>query len=521
MVVKQLLENMMDITTGILFTDQYQLTMAQLYFKLGWHEKIVQFEHHFREYPSYGAHKAGFCINAGLETLYKWMSRVHFGDKEIELLAGQRDSQGGKVFHDDFWDYLRIHGNFDGLTLSAIPEGRVVHPYIPLTVVRGPIIMAQILETALLNKLNFQTLIATKAARIKLAAHGQLCLEFGLRRGHDLGGNAGARAALIGGADFTSNVGLSHSLGLPPKGTHAHSLIQLFLSMGYSELDAFRAYADLYPNNCILLVDTINTLESGIPNAIKVFEEISKKGYHSHGIRIDSGDLAYLCIEASNMLDKAGFEKASIVLSNDLDELTIWQIISQIEDESKKTGMDANKIVKRLVYGVGTKLITSWGSPALGGVYKLTAVQDGGIWKPTIKASENIQKSPNPGLKEVWRIYDKRGKASADVISEESERLFDAESIDLFHPIDFSKFRKVNKSKVSHSELLLQPIANNGELRYQFPSLYEIREQRDKDIQKLDAGVLRLINPHVYHVSLTEKLFQTKRDMLQSIQPKV
>ena len=202
------------------------------------------------------------------------MEEARFGDQEIELLASQKDSQGEPVFQRDFLDYLKQQGNFDSLTLQAVPEGRVVHPHIPWTIVRGPIIMAQILETALLNKLNFQTLIATKAARIKRAAHGQLCLEFGLRRGQDHGGNAGARAALIGGADFTSNVGLSHSLGLPPKGTHAHSLIQLFLSMGQSELEAFQAYADLYPTNCILLVDTINTLESGIPNAIKVFENL-------------------------------------------------------------------------------------------------------------------------------------------------------------------------------------------------------------------------------------------------------
>ena len=508
----------MDTTTGILFTDQYQLTMAQLYFRLGWHEKEVQFEHYFRDYPDYGAHKAGFCVNAGLEWFYDWMKEARFGEQELALLASQRDIKGRRVFQDDFLDYLRKNGAFDSLSLQAIPEGRVVHPFVPLTVVRGPIIMAQIIETALLNKLNFQTLIAAKAARIKMAAHGQLCLEFGLRRGHDLGANAAARGALIGGADFTSNVGLSHRMSLPPKGTHAHSLVQLFLAMGYNELDAFRAFADLYPDNCILLVDTINTLESGIPNAITVFEEMRKKGCKPLGIRIDSGDLAFLCIEATKMLDKAGFEETSIVLSNDLDELTIWQIISQIEDEAPKSGLDADKIIKRLVYGVGTKLITSWGASALGGVYKLTAVFDAGEWKPTIKASENMQKSPNPGIKQVWRIYDHRAKASADVIAHIDEDILSHDRIRLFHPTDFSKYRTLNRQKISSVESLLRTIVKEGALVYDFPSLNDIRKLRDADIEKLDAGVLRLINPHVYHVSLTEKLFNMKRLLLQRIQ---
>jgi len=507
-----------DTTTGILFTDQYQLTMAQLYFKLGWHEKPVQFEHYFREYPNYGAHKAGFCINAGLQDLLKWMQQARFGDNELALLQSQRDSNNKPLFQADFLDYLRRNGSFEALSMHAIPEGRVIHPHMPLTIVRGPVIMAQILETALLNKLNFQTLIATKAARIKMAARSQLVLEFGLRRGHDLGANAGTRAALIGGADFTSNVGQSHEMGLAPKGTHAHSMVQLFLSMGYSELDAFRAFADLYPDNCVLLVDTINTLESGIPNAITVFKELRKKGFSPMGIRIDSGDLAFLCIEAAKLLDSAGFEEAPIVLSNDLDELTIWQITSQIEDEAAKSGIDADKIIKRLVYGVGTKLITSWGAPALGGVYKLTAVFDAGKWKPTIKASENLQKSPNPGIKQVWRVYDNRGKAGADVIALENENLLDYESVRLYHPTDFSKSRRLERQKISSLEPLHTSIMENGKGVYKNPSLQEIRELRDADLKRLDSGVRRLINPHVYHVSLTEKLFKLKQSLLQHIQ---
>ena len=238
--------------------------------------------------------------------------------------------------------------------------------------------MAQVLETSLLNHLNYQILIATKASRIKDIGRGQVMMEFGVRRAQDRGANAGVRAALIGGADFSSNVGMSAVLGYPPKGTHAHSMVQLFLALGMSELDAFRAYAEVYPDDCLLLVDTINTLESGIPNAIKVFEELHRKGHEPVGIRLDSGDLAYLSIQAAKMLDEAGFELTKIVISNNLDELIIWQILTQILEEAPRYNVDPNQLVKRLIYGVGTRLITSWGEPALGGVYKLVAVCDEG-----------------------------------------------------------------------------------------------------------------------------------------------
>jgi nicotinate phosphoribosyltransferase len=253
------------IAEGILFTDFYQLTMAQLYFRAGLHEKTVQFDHFFRSYPDYGVHQAGYCVNAGLEWLLDWMQNAHFGTADIEYLRGQTSRSGKRLFEDDFLAWLGANGTFSGLTLRAIPEGRVVHPNVPLTVVQGPMVQAQLLETALLNQLNYQTLIATKAARMQRSGRGQLLMEFGLRRGHDRGANAGARAALIGGADFTSNVGISRVLGFAPKGTHAHSMVQVFMALGMGELAAFRAYADLYPDDCLLLVDTIDTLESGIP----------------------------------------------------------------------------------------------------------------------------------------------------------------------------------------------------------------------------------------------------------------
>lgn len=350
-----------DTAEGILYTDQYQLTMAQLYFRLGLHERSAQFDYFYRRNPDYGAHQAGYCINAGLEWLVDWMRAAQFRAQDIDALRHQTDESGARIFADDFLDYLSAHGNFDGISLRAIPEGRVVHPNVPLAIVQGPLGMAQILESSLLNHLNYPILVATKAERMHQSGHGRLLLEFGLRRGQERGGNAGARAALIGGADFSSNVGLSQAVGFPPKGTHAHSMVQVCMTLGMGELGAFRAYADVYPNNCLLLVDTINTLESGVPNAIRVFQELRAKGFKPVGIRLDSGDLAYLSIQAARMLDAAGFPDTIIVLSNDLDELVIWQITTQIQAEAPRYGVDADALLKRLGYGVGTRLITSWG----------------------------------------------------------------------------------------------------------------------------------------------------------------
>lgn len=502
---------------GILFTDQYQLSMAQLYYRMGLHEKQVQFDHFFRDYPDYGAHKAGYCINAGLEWLLDWMQDAHFRDQDIEYLRQQTGRLGTRMFADDFLAWLRAHGNFAGLSMRAIPEGRVVHPNVPLTIVQGPLAMAQILETSLLNHLNYQTLVATKAARIRDVGRGRLLLEFGLRRGHGKGANAGARAALIGGADFTSNVGISHVLGYPPKGTHAHSMVQVFIALGGSELDAFRAYADVYPDDCLLLVDTINTLESGVPNAIKVFEELRRRGHEPVGIRLDSGDLAYLSIQAAKMLDAAGFPQTSIVLSNDLDELAIWQIITQISQEAPRYGLDPDHLIKRLVYGVGTRLITSHGQPALGGVYKLVAVRNHGKWMPAIKISETPHKTPNPGYKRVWRIYDARGKATADLLSLEDEDPTTMERLVLRHPSDHTKHRVVRREEITQIEPLLVEVLREGRLVYDLPSIEEIRRCREADIERLDPGVRRLVNPHIYHVSLTQRLWDLKQALIESV----
>lgn len=505
------------ITSGILFTDQYQIVMAQLYFKNNLHEKVAQFDHFFRSYPDYGSHKAGYCINAGLEWFVDWMQDARFGEEEIEFLRNHKNSEGGNVYHDDFLEWLKSNGNFESLSLKSIPEGRVVHPHEPLNVIQGPMAMAQIIETAMLNKLNYHTLIATKASRIKEMGRKKLLLEFGTRRGQDEGANAGVRAALIGGADFSSNVGVSYTLGYTPKGTHAHSMVQMFLALGMTELDSFEAFADLYPDNCILLVDTINTLESGIPNAIKVFKKLKKKGHKPVGIRLDSGDLAYLSIEAAKLLNKDGFEDVGIVLSNELDEMNIWQIITQITLEAPKEGLDPDKIIERLIYGVGTRLITSAGDPALGGVCKLVALEEKNDWIPAIKISETPEKIPVPGNKQVWRIYGKNNNATADLIGFEDEKPESENELILRHPFQAGKSRKITNEECTRIDTLLVDVVKEGEIKYDFPSIDEIRKVREDDLDRLNSGVKRLINPHHYHVSLSQKMFDKKQELINKM----
>jgi len=505
------------IAEGILYTDQYQLSMAQLYYRMGLHEKQAQFDYFFRSYPDYGSHQAGYCINAGLEWLMDWMTESRFGKTEIEYLRGQRSSTGKPLFGDDFLGWLADSGNFESISILAVPEGRVVHPNTPVAVVTGGLAMSQILETPLLNLMTYQTLIATKAARIKESTQGQLLLEFGLRRSQERAALAGARAALIGGADFSSNVGISHVLGYPPKGTHAHSMVQVFIALHGSEIDAFRAYSEVYPDDCILLVDTINTLGSGVPNAIKVFEELRQKGHKPAGIRLDSGDLAYLSIHAARQLNAAGFPDVTIVLSNNLDELAIWQIITQIRHEAPRYGLDADDLIRRLAYGVGTGLITSRGAGALDGVYKLVAVEEDGGWVPAIKISENPQKTLTPGDKRLWRVYDMRGRATADLLALHGEEVESSKSLTLRHPTLHSIHRTLCAEEIDRIEPLLEQVYLEGKQVYETPSIEEMRELRAADIKKLDPGVRRMVNPHVYHVSLTQKLWDLKQSMIDKL----
>jgi len=501
---------------GMLYTDQYQFSMAQLYYRMGLHEKEAQFDHFFRGYPDYGSHKAGYCINAGLEWLLDWMEEAHFREQDIACLGSQTGRTGERTFSDDFLRWLKDYGTFAGITMRAIPEGRVVHPNVPLTVVQGPLAMAQILETPLLNHLNYQILIATKAARIHESGRGQLLLEFGMRRAQERAAIAGVRAALIGGADYSSNVGISHVLGYQPKGTHAHSMVQVFIALGGSELDAFRAYADVYPDDCVLLVDTINTLESGVPNAIKVFEELRRKGHQPIGIRLDSGDLAYLSIQAAKQLNAAGFADTSIILSNQLNEMVIWQIINQIQQEAPRYGVDAEHLIRRLVYGVGTRLITSKGSAALDGVYKLVAICDHNKWVPAIKVSETPEKAITPGHKHIWRVYDRRHKATADLLGLDDEDPKTMEPVRMHHPTEHTKYRSLAQCEISEFEPLLVDVLANGRLVYDQPSIEEMRIVRRTDMGRLDPGVKRLINPHAYHVSLTQRLWDLKQELIHS-----
>ena len=500
----------MGISRGALLTDQYQLTMAQLYFRHGLHERDARFEHFFRRYPDYGEHEAGYAINAGWGWLGRWADRARFGAEERDALRAHR-VEGHRLFSDDFIEWLG-EVSWDALRFEAMPEGRVAHANVPLTVVEGPLGVAQILETSLLNHLNFHTLVATKASRVVEATRGGAVLEFGLRRAPDEGGIAATRAALIGGVNASSNVGISHEMGVMPQGTHAHSMVQVFMALGDGELGAFRAYADMYPDECILLVDTIDSLESGIPNAITVFEELRARGHSPVGIRLDSGDLAHLSVLASQMLDKAGFDDVHIVLSSGLDELTIFQILTQITDEAPRYGADPDRVIRRLLYGVGTKMATSDGRPYLDGVYKLVAIADRDEWRPAIKVSDTPAKIVNPGRKRVHRLYDQRGLATVDLMGLADERL--GFPLEVRHHRETGIGRTLDESRVSATEELLERatlVAPSDD-----PAVVaEARKRRVSDLERLDPGVKRLVNPHVYHVSVTRRLADLKTRLIE------
>jgi len=504
-------------TEGLLYTDFYQLTMAQLYFRLGWAERRVQFDYFFRSHPHYGAHSAGYSVFAGLEWLLDWMDRTRATPDDVAYLRSLTGAAGQRLFDEDFLTWLGEHGTMDGLSIRAVPEGRVVHPNVPVAVVEGPMAMAQLIETPVLNYLNYQTLVATKASRIREAACGAPILEFGMRRAPERGANAGTRAALIGGADFSSNVGVSRIMGAQPKGTHAHSMIQAFLATGGTELDAFRAFAELYPDDCVLLVDTVDTLGSGVPNAIRVFEELRSAGHEPVGVRLDSGDLAYLAIQAAIQLDAAGFDNVLIVLSNNLDELVIWQIVTQIREEAPRYGVEAESLIPRLAHGVGTALVTSTGDSALDGVYKLVAIEDGGDLKPAIKLSESKAKTLNPGDKRVWRVYDRRGKATADLIGLAGENPVAGEPLTLCHPTDEPRRRRLSGDDVAEIESLHEEVFVDGVRMEEPADLETLRNRRVADLKRLDPGVKRLMNPHLYHVSLSEGLWNHKAELVRRI----
>jgi len=502
-----------DLIEGFLFTDQYQLTMAQLYWKYGLHERTAQFDYFFRRYPDYGRHQAGYAVTAGLGWMLDWIDSTRIRAEDLAYLRSQRCGSGERRFDEGFLSWLASVETFSGVSIRAVPEGRVVHRHAPTAIVEGPLAVTQILETSFLNHLNYQTLVATKASRVAESAAGGPVLEFGMRRGPATGTNAGSRAALIGGADASSNVGVSHALAVDPQGTHAHSMVQLFMALGEGEIGAFRAYAETYPDECVLLVDTINTLESGVPNAITVFHELRASGHEPVGIRLDSGDLAHLAVRAARLLEDGGFPDARIVLSSELDELAMWQIRSQIVDEAPRYGVDGVAVLRRLVYGVGTRLVTSHGSPSLGGVYKLVAIDGDGGWIPAMKISDTPEKMPIPGGKRVWRAYDRRDLATADVVSVEDEDLATATALDLYHPHRQGISRRVED--LDEVEELVVPVYREGTRLAAEPDLAEMRARRVADLERLDPGVRRLVNPHVYHVSLTDRVKRRQIELIE------
>lgn len=499
--------------SSILFTDHYQLTMAQLYVRTGLAERRARFDHTFRSYPDYGTHQAGYAVSSGLAPLLDWMRSVTFSDDVLDALRGMYGSAGTRLFGESFLRWLASQDGFSSIEVFAVPEGRVVHAGAPITMVEGPLGLAQILETPLLNRLNFETLIATKASRVAEAAMGGAVLEFGMRRAHGFGANGATRASLIGGAAGSSNVAASLDLGFSPKGTHAHSMVQVFMAALGGELEAFRAYADLYPDDCLLLVDTIDSLESGVPNAITVFEELRRRGHRPIGIRLDSGDLAFLAVRSAKMLNDAGFDEVTIVLSSQLDEVNIWQIRNQIAIEGPRYGVDPDHLLARLTYGVGSRMATSDGASSLDGVYKVVAVEgDNGGWEPAIKISDSPAKIVDPGIKQVWRVYDERNTATADLIALADEDV-DGRPLTLHHPKLPDVSRTLDADHTSRMEPLLEPVAT-----MEIPSdprevIEQARARRRTDLDQLDPGVRRLVNPHTYHVSHSDGLSTMKHEL--------
>ncbi len=464
-----------------LLTDLYELTMMQGFVNSGIDKREAIFDIFFRQTSD-----MNYAVCAGLEQAIDYVTNMRFSEEDIAYLRGL------KLFTEEFLEMLKNY-KFSG-DIYAIPEGTVVFPSEPLMTVRTTLFEAQIIETALLNIINHQTLIATKATRITHAAKGKPVMEFGLRRaqGPDAG-IYGARAAMIGGCSGTSNVLAGQMFDVPVLGTHAHSWVMSFKD----ELTAFRAYADLYPDACTLLVDTYDTLKSGIPNAIKVFTELKEKGYKPAGIRIDSGDLAYLTKKARKMLDEAGFNEVKICVSGDIDEHVLTSLNVQ------EARIDS--------YGIGTKLITSYSHPSLGGVYKLAEVEnDEGELVPKLKVSDTSEKITNPGFKTVWRVY-VDGRAAADLIALKEEKFDTDTPLTLFHPIE--TWKKITFTDYKMKELSV-PVIKKGEVCYDFPKVSEIIKHAKESFDEFWEEYKRLTNPHIYKVDLSDKLYELKKRLL-------
>lgn len=467
-----------------MLVDFYELTMANGYLDNNVGDKTAYFDMFFRRVPDGG----GYCIMAGVQQLVEYLSALEFTNEDIDYLKNKN------IFSDSFLDYLK---NFKfSCDVWAIPEGNPVFPNEPLVTVKGPVIQAQFVETMILLTINHQTLIATKANRICRAADGKPVMEFGSRRaqGYD-GAIYGARAAVIGGCSSSACTIAEEMFGIPASGTMAHSWVQLFPT----EYDAFAAWAKTYPDNCTLLVDTYNVLKSGIPNAIKVFDEVLKPmGFRPKGIRIDSGDITYLTKKCREALDKAGYSDCKIVISNSLDEHIIRDVLSQ------GAQVDA--------FGVGERLITAKSEPVFGGVYKLVAIEENGEIIPKIKISENEEKITNPGFKKIYRLFDKgTDKAIADLITINSENIDESKPLEIFNPVYTWKRKRL---KNYYAKELMVKIIDQGKPVYESPCVMDIREFAKSETEKLWPEVLRLENPHSYYVDLSTGLWNLKQNLL-------
>ncbi|MGC4031954.1 MAG: nicotinate phosphoribosyltransferase [Tepidisphaeraceae bacterium] len=473
-------------TSLALLTDLYQLTMAYGYWKERRHEQAAAFHMYFRKNPFAG----GFTIACGLAEILEALADFRFDASDLDYLATLTGNDGKPLFEQAFIDYLgRMEIDLD---VHAVPEGTAVFPNEPLLRVTGPILQCQLIETLLLNIVNFQSLIATKAARVCIAARGDDVLEFGLRRAQGIDGAlAASRAAYVGGCTATSNVLAGKMFDIPVRGTHAHSWVMSF----DTEIAAFEAYARAMPNNCVFLVDTYDTLE-GVRHAAEIGKQLKAAGHRMVGIRLDSGDLAYLSIEARKILDAAGLTDAAIVASNDLDE----QIIESLKLQGATIA----------VWGVGTKLVTGGHQAALGGVYKLTAVKaDDGTWTPRVKASDVAAKSSVPGMLQVRR-FSTATSVVADAIYDENIGISDNPTI--VDPAEALRRRQVTESANYHD--LLQPVMRAGRIIVQTPPLSEIRKRTQAELARLYAGIKRFTNPHLYPVGLEERLATLRTEML-------
>ncbi|WP_053404814.1 nicotinate phosphoribosyltransferase [Persicobacter sp. CCB-QB2] len=470
-----------------LLTDLYQLTMAYGYWKEGKQDQEAVYELYFRKNPFDG----GYTIAAGLQFVIDYLENWSFDEPELQYLSGLKGPSGSPLFETAFIDYLKtLRFTCD---VEAVEEGTVIFPLEPILKIKGPLLQAQLIETPLLTIINFQTLVATKASRLRLAAETDTLLEFGLRRAQGIdGGITASRAAFIGGVNATSDVQAGMLFGIPVKGTHAHSWVLAF----DSEEEAFESFANAMPDNTILLVDTYDTLE-GVKKAIQVMKRLSKKKIPFHGIRLDSGDLAYLSQKARKLLDEAGFFNTVIVASNDLDE----HIIRSLKKEQG---------AKIDVWGVGTKLVTAYDQPALGGVYKLTQIKNkDGQWEPKIKLSEQAVKVTTQGSHQIRRFYDEEGKMVADMIYDQ-EIGADAEKI--IDPSDATRRKKIKKTWLYQD--LLVPVFEGGKLQYLPPALEHLQKRTIQSLHTLDASVKRFTNPHSYPVGLEPELDQQKRELI-------